>query len=387
MRKFKNMAGIALMFVLICMLTTGVSAARINQTKLTLNVGDIYEFKMLDTLEAAQWRSSSYVKASIDTQGRLVARKKGTVTITARIDGEEYTCKVKIKQPVADIVLNKTEHTLQPGKKVKLKASVVPSNANNKNIIWKSSNTSIATVNTKGKVKAKKNGVVTITAVAKDGSRSSASCTITVASGTVPPVQTTTVTAAPGQASARALQYLAILQSYSNQVVTDQARGITWKYNSSYENHSTFAAEQKKALTKNTPAYSNCAQLVRWGLRDLGLLNGKQVFWSVWSGGKAYFNFNAAIKNDWTNFTNNFEIITVDKTPAQLEAEGNLLPGDICGWNGVQHTNVYAGNGLWYEGGRLSNVVNGIYTGFGPVKSLGMTPSGGKTIHQILRIK
>ena len=55
-----------------------------------------------------------------------------------------------------------------------LKAVVSPASAANRKVTWKSSNKKIATVNSKGKVTAKKAGTVKITATAKDGSKKKA---------------------------------------------------------------------------------------------------------------------------------------------------------------------------------------------------------------------
>jgi len=55
-----------------------------------------------------------------------------------------------------------------------------PSDATNKAVTWKSSNTKIATVDKNGKVKAVKKGTVTITATAKDGSGKKVTCKVTV---------------------------------------------------------------------------------------------------------------------------------------------------------------------------------------------------------------
>ncbi|NLW79178.1 MAG: Ig domain-containing protein [Ruminococcaceae bacterium] len=66
---------------------------------------------------------------------------------------------------------------LEKGRKVTLKATVSPANAANKKITWRSSDKKVATVSSKGVVKALKNGKATITATA--GGKT-AKCTITV---------------------------------------------------------------------------------------------------------------------------------------------------------------------------------------------------------------
>lgn len=81
---------------------------------------------------------------------------------------------------VTGIKLNTTSKQLLRGKKLALKATVAPSNASNKAVTWKSSNTKIATVSDQGVVKAVKPGVATITVTAKDGSNVKATCKVTV---------------------------------------------------------------------------------------------------------------------------------------------------------------------------------------------------------------
>ena len=74
---------------------------------------------------------------------------------------------------VRGIKLSGLSHKIAVGKKVALQAPVTPSNATDKSVIWKSSNTKYADVNSKGVVSIKRAGegkIVTITAAAGDGS-------------------------------------------------------------------------------------------------------------------------------------------------------------------------------------------------------------------------
>ena len=85
--------------------------------------------------------------------------------------------------PVTNLELNKDSLTLQEKSSDILTATVKPDNATNKDVIWESSDTSIATVDASGKVTAISAGSATITATAADGSEVSASCSVTVTHG------------------------------------------------------------------------------------------------------------------------------------------------------------------------------------------------------------
>ena len=80
------------------------------------------------------------------------------------------------------IKLSKTA-AVKKGKTLLLKATVTPADAKKAGLTWSSSNKKIATVDSKGKVKGKKYGRVTITAKAKDGSGVKATCKLTVGYG------------------------------------------------------------------------------------------------------------------------------------------------------------------------------------------------------------
>jgi hypothetical protein len=76
----------------------------------------------------------------------------------------------KAEHPVA-VILNKMVAVLTIGEKVQLKATVLPTSAEDKSVTWKSSDTSVATVDTAGLVKAKSVGYTTITVTTNDGDK------------------------------------------------------------------------------------------------------------------------------------------------------------------------------------------------------------------------
>ena len=85
---------------------------------------------------------------------------------------------VQLQIVPTSVALNKTTLTLDTGKTSNLKATVYPSNAANKKCTWRSSNTSVATVDGNGKVTAKASGTATITVKTSNGK--TATCKVTV---------------------------------------------------------------------------------------------------------------------------------------------------------------------------------------------------------------
>ena len=81
---------------------------------------------------------------------------------------------------VEAISLSLTEAALIEGDTLTLSAAATPDNATDGGIVWSSSDVSVATVDSMGKVIAVAPGSAAITAAAKDGSGASASCEVTV---------------------------------------------------------------------------------------------------------------------------------------------------------------------------------------------------------------
>lgn len=180
---------IMVVFTVFCMLFASlpVQAASpvISKKAITLTIGKSTTLKVKNAKGKIKWKSSNSKIASVSKRGKVTGKKTGKAKITAIVNKRHYRCIVTVKATrkvtkVTNVKLNKKNITLKAGKAYTLKASVSPSKASNKALAWKSSNKSIASVNSKGVVSAKKAGTVTITATAKDGSKKKASCKVTV---------------------------------------------------------------------------------------------------------------------------------------------------------------------------------------------------------------
>ena len=137
----------------------------------------------VSTLPGFQTSKVSNVKGG-KLSGKMLTFNSGSKKVTYTYNcGNNKTATftiIKAGKAVAKITLNKTSATLSPVDTLTLKATVTPSDATNKAVAWKSSNTKVATVSSSGKVTAKAAGTTTITCTAKDGSGKSAACKITV---------------------------------------------------------------------------------------------------------------------------------------------------------------------------------------------------------------
>ena len=260
-------------------------------------------------------------------------------------------------QNVTSISLNKSDITLDLNgtKSAVLKASTTPSSAQTA-FTWSTSNNSVATVSNTGVVTAKAVGTATITI--KTSNNKTSSCKITVQNS----ASNTKTRAA----------FIAALDKFSKQVKKDGNWGY---YNSMSTNGWTF----QQARTKKRRS-AQCAALPYWGLVEIGVLDPGDSFYG--KGGKIYWRKEASTKAKLKKYA---KIIKVNKTPNQLLKANNLKVGDICLWGG--HTNVYAGNGKWYDAGHASCTTHkGSYSydrfrSFGPVKN-----SMSSTVYYIIRL-
>ena len=178
---------------------TKVAVSNLPAKQLTLKKGKTFTLKPKVTVtgkisKKVTYKTSNKKVVAVNAKGKITAKKKGTakIYVISKADKKKKcTITVTVGTPVTKVKLNKTKSTMTVGKKQTLKATVTPKKASSKAVVWKSSNTKVATVTSKGVVKAKKAGTVTITATAKDGSGKKATCKVTVKKKTVNPAPIT----------------------------------------------------------------------------------------------------------------------------------------------------------------------------------------------------
>lgn len=149
-----------------------------------LEVGQTQNLSVLSNLTSDEiiWYSDAPSVATV-SGGVITAKAPGIAEISARskYNYDQYDiCGVTVvAQPVTGVTLNYETAYVAKGKQLTVTATVAPSNATIKDVIWSSSNSRIARVSTTGVITAVAPGTVTITAKSKQGNKTD-SMTVTV---------------------------------------------------------------------------------------------------------------------------------------------------------------------------------------------------------------
>ena len=163
-----------------------ITAISLDKTSTTLRAGTTETLTATVTPEnatdAVVWSSSNENVATV-TNGVVTAVAAGTTTITAASPSDatiKAECKVTVLAPVAvtGVTLDKSAMTLLVGRTETLTATVAPEDATNKDIVWTSSDESVATVEN-GVVTAVAKGTADITVTTADGNHQ-ATCKVKV---------------------------------------------------------------------------------------------------------------------------------------------------------------------------------------------------------------
>ena len=165
--------------------TQKATGMKLSAASLILDVGESYTLEVTfnpknTTDTKVLWSVSDKSVAKVDAKGKVTATSAGETIITAKSsNGLTAVCKLRVNQPVGKIELNYTEYDLAVGDEVELEVTFDNDDVTNKKVKWKSSQSSIASVDKNGVVQGKKGGVAIITVTA-DENGMQASCVVTV---------------------------------------------------------------------------------------------------------------------------------------------------------------------------------------------------------------
>lgn len=199
-------------------------------------------------------KSSDTSKTAETSKSSESSNTKTTPTKKIAAETEESSSNIEAKS----ISLNKSSLTLKVGETTTLTATVSPSNATNKTVIWKSTNNSIATVNN-GKITAIKEGNVTITASTNCNCKE-AICKVTVInneqSSTPSTVEVTSITLNKTNVTLGEGKTTTLTATVNPSNATN--KNVTWSSdNTSIATVNNGKVTAKKAGTANITARSN----------------------------------------------------------------------------------------------------------------------------------
>lgn len=223
-----------------------VTSINLNETSITLNIGDEHQFKVSHVSPDAptpvyMWNVEEIYPAyypikiaSISEKGLLKAEKEGETEITVSTrdivgpDGNPLTakCMITIKPIAASAIkLNKESIHLKVGGTEQLTCTISPENTTYKKVVWTSSDQNVVTISSTGVIYAKKKGNAVIKATVQN-TTISASCNIVIE-----PILATGITITPKELSL----LIGESQSLSYTTVPENAESfdVEWKSSNS----------------------------------------------------------------------------------------------------------------------------------------------------------
>ena len=165
---------------------------KLNYTELKLGVKDTAALRAtlvpLDSSDELTWSSTDESVVTVSDTGKVTAVNVGEAAIAVMAGDVMVSCDVTVYQPVTGLDLDMYQYAGTLGDTFTLKATVYPTYAENKNVLWSSDNTEVATVDENGLVTAVGYGKATITAKTEDRNKTR-TCEVTIA-----PISVTGVT-------------------------------------------------------------------------------------------------------------------------------------------------------------------------------------------------
>jgi hypothetical protein len=136
--------------------STHVEAAivKLNKTKIVLYVDDQFSLTLTSTKQTIKWATSDNKIVTVSSNGVVKGIKRGTATVTASVGSSKYDCKVTVVNPE----ISKTSLNLAV-----TDTDYLSIKGSSGQVIWKSADNDVVTVNKNGFIYAKGKGTTKIT--------------------------------------------------------------------------------------------------------------------------------------------------------------------------------------------------------------------------------
>ena len=144
--------------------------------KTTINKGETIKLNVEILPEEAKnheviYSSNNNNVAQVDGSGNITGIKSGkaTITVKAKENNVSSSVNITVYTPVSDVILQEDEIYLQKEEEITIKPIILPTDASNKNISFKSLDTNVVTVTNNGLIKAIEEGTTTIEVKTEEG--------------------------------------------------------------------------------------------------------------------------------------------------------------------------------------------------------------------------
>ena len=153
-----------------------IEKINVSADKTTINKGETIKLKVEIMPEEAKdheviYTSSDSSVAEIDGSGNITGVKSGkaTITVKAKENNVSASINITVYTPVSDLILPEDEIYLQKNEEITINPIILPEDASNKNLSYKSLDTNIVTITNKGLITAISEGETTIEVKTDDG--------------------------------------------------------------------------------------------------------------------------------------------------------------------------------------------------------------------------
>lgn len=138
--------------------------------------------KPADANKTATWSTSNASIASVSASGRVTGKRIGSCVISCTITkyNQSARCRVKVAKLNSKVKFDNKNIRIGVGQTHRLKTTVWTNNSSKPKLNWKSANSSVASVNSGGKITGKRVGLTKITATTNDSVRAKATCKVRV---------------------------------------------------------------------------------------------------------------------------------------------------------------------------------------------------------------